>query len=72
MLLSVGCLRTDVSGNLSVPSSRVRPLTMRLTGCPKTSVLNQPTLRNNPEDERIQVTSAAAYRLQYPLVNGRT
>jgi hypothetical protein len=23
------------------------------TGCPETSVLNQPTLRNNPEDGRI-------------------
>jgi hypothetical protein len=40
--------------NLSVPSTRVKCiLKMGPVGCPETSVLNQPTLRNSPEDVRI-------------------
>jgi hypothetical protein len=30
--------------------------------CPETSVLNQPTLRNNPEDGRIQVNRGESLR----------
>jgi hypothetical protein len=31
-------------------------------GCPETAVLNQPTLRNNSEDGRIQVNRSGSLR----------
>ena len=55
LLRSVGWFRTDVSG-LSVPSSRVSdtwPWKMGPICGPATSVLDQPTLRNDPEDGQI-------------------
>ena len=45
MLHSVGCLNTDIS---RLPIGDKEPV-----GSPETSVLNQPTLRNIPEDDRI-------------------
>ena len=44
LLRSVGWLSTDVSGQ------PVGPIFKGPIGCPETSVLKQPTLRNNPED----------------------
>ena len=43
-------------------SSTAWPLKMEPTGCPKTSVLNHLTPRNNPEDERIQSNSGRSLR----------
>ena len=58
---SVGWLSTDVSGQPIGPIFKVVsknkafvldtwPLKMEPTGCPETSFLNQPALRNYPED----------------------
>jgi hypothetical protein len=65
MLRNVGWLRIDVS-RLSIGSifeDRVH-LTPEdeTTGSPETSVLNQPTLRNIPEDGRIQVNRSESLR----------
>jgi hypothetical protein len=35
---------------------------MGLIGCPETSALNQPALRNNPEDRRIQLNRSGRLR----------
>jgi hypothetical protein len=52
MLGSVGWLRTDISGLLIGPIFKSRVHEGR---SPEMSVINQPTLRNMPEDGRIQV-----------------
>ena len=53
LLRSVGWLKTDVSGQMNLEKG---------IGCPVTSVLNQPTLRNNPDDRRIQVNRSGSLR----------
>ena len=60
MLHSVGWFRTDVSGVRTGPIVKGQawtssPLKMGPIGSPETSVKNQPSLRNIPENDRIQV-----------------
>jgi hypothetical protein len=59
LLLSVDWLNTDVSGQpicSRLQRSSV-PWRWEPIGCPETSVINQPTLFNNPEDGRIQTVT---------------
>jgi hypothetical protein len=64
MLHSVGSLSTNVLGipigphfKGQVSKKKGWPLKMAPIGSPKTSVLNQPTLCNISENDRIQVTA---------------
>jgi hypothetical protein len=51
LLRSVGWIRIDV---LCQPIGPIFKGQVSKIGCPETSVLNQPMLRNNPEDGRIR------------------
>jgi hypothetical protein len=55
MLRSVGWFSTDVSGLRVGPDLKMGPIRS-----PETSVLNQPTLHNIPEDGRIQVNHSGS------------
>jgi hypothetical protein len=65
VLCSVGSFRTDVSGlpigpifkgqDVKIPSWTPSALKIRPIRSPETSVRNQPTLGNMPEDDRIQM-----------------
>jgi hypothetical protein len=44
---------------------------MGLIVCPKTLVLNQPTLHNNPEDGRIQVNHSRSLRSHRVIPTGK-
>jgi hypothetical protein len=52
LLLIVGWFNTDVSGQ---PVGSILTLEDGADRFPETSVLNQPTLCDNPEDGRVQV-----------------
>ena len=67
-----------------VPSSRVKcprrklghfldtlPLKMGLIGCPETSVLDQPTLRNNPDDGRIKHNNRLGQNFKHRLFQNK-
>jgi hypothetical protein len=66
LLRSVDWLSTDVSGQSIGPIFKAhldtRILTMGPICCPETSVLNQPTLRNDPEDGRTLVNRSGSLR----------
>ena len=61
MLHSVGLLSADVSVLPIGPIFNL-PLKMEPIGNPETSVLNPRTLRNIPEDDRIQVNCSECLR----------
>ena len=62
----IGILRQSVFLGQLDPRRSAWPFKMRPTGTPETSALNQLTPRNNPEDERIQSTTAEACGHAWP------
>jgi hypothetical protein len=69
MIRDTGWLNTDISG---LPIGQIFkgsvswPLKVEQIRSPETSVLNQPTLRNIPEDNRIQVNRKES--LRFPIM----